>query len=141
MDLIKARAALDAAQAALTIVEAALAEETPLTEPEAGDLLARVASIVSRVRRCSTYCGPALTSDLEHLEGVLTTIENAHAVTVNDFQDARYRTHNVETFVDAHPTEHLFPTVVPEPDPPAPKMEITGRWYDRNTRKRHLEPE
>ncbi len=139
MDLIKARTALDNALAALAIVEAALVEETPLTEPEAGDLLSRVASIVSRVRRCSTYCGPELTSDLEHLESVLTTIENAHAVTVNNFQDARYRTHNVATFVDDHPTPTCGRTDVPEPDPPPPKTEITGHWNDRHTRHRERE--
>jgi len=136
MDLIKARAALDAALAALTIVEAALVEDTPLTEPESAALLTRVASIVTRVRRCSTYCGPELIADLEQLEATLKTIEDAHAVTVDNFQDARYRTHNVETFVDAHPTEHLFPTVVPDRDPPPPKMEITGRWNNRHMRHR-----
>lgn len=139
MDLIKARAALDAAQAALTIVEAALAEETPLTEPESSALLTRVASIVSRVRRCSTYCGPELIADLEQLEGTLKTIEDAHAVTVDNFQDARYRTHNVATFVDDHPTPTCGRTDVPEPDPPPPKTEITGHWNDRHTRHRERE--
>jgi len=132
MDLIKARTALDNALAALTIVEAALVEETPLTEPESSALLTRVASIVSRVRRCSTYCGPELIADLEQLEGTLKTIEDAHAVTVDNFQDARYRVHNVDTFVHDHPSPTCGRTDLPAIDPPPPTMEITGRWGNRN---------
>ena len=59
------------------------------------EMLARVASIVERLRLASAYCGKELHADATQLEAALTAIEEAHAAHVDTFQAGEYRKHNV----------------------------------------------